>query len=485
MAIRKRIGVIGAGPAGAIAVDCLAQEHAFSIIRIFERREKAGGCWVQDPPTRIPEASDFTGLANRTADLPRPIPKDIPTYTRKSSQNRYAETSVYPYLEANIDSKVMEFSQEPIQETKSELSIKRHGPQTPFRHHSTIQKYVQSLLERESYQDMVEYNTTVERVEKIPERDVWRLTLRKEGPSGGWDYWWVEEFDAVLVANGHYTVPYIPYIDGLEDFAKAYPGSVEHSKAFRGVEKYKNKRVVVVGASVSGMDIATDLIGVARSPVHCVVRGRWHPYFGGSAFEHPLITKHPAVKYIESGNRTVFLEDGTSINEVDNIILGTGYSWTLPFLPDVPIRNNRVPDLYLHVFKRDDPTLIFIGAVAAGLTFKVYEWQSVLAARYLADRIELPSVEEQERWERDRVSYKGDGVPFTALYPDFEDYFETVRMLAGEPTAERPGRRLPKFDKGWVEKFQAGHRKRIDIWEKGNEITRAKLKTACHPQSRL
>jgi cation diffusion facilitator CzcD-associated flavoprotein CzcO len=41
----KRIAVIGAGPAGAIAVDALAQEQVFDQIRVFERREDAGGCW--------------------------------------------------------------------------------------------------------------------------------------------------------------------------------------------------------------------------------------------------------------------------------------------------------------------------------------------------------------------------------------------------------------------------------------------------------
>lgn len=41
----KRVAVIGAGPAGAIAVDALAQENAFDKIRVFERREKAGGLW--------------------------------------------------------------------------------------------------------------------------------------------------------------------------------------------------------------------------------------------------------------------------------------------------------------------------------------------------------------------------------------------------------------------------------------------------------
>lgn len=41
----KRVAVIGAGPAGAIAVDALAQEKTFDLIRVFERRERAGGCW--------------------------------------------------------------------------------------------------------------------------------------------------------------------------------------------------------------------------------------------------------------------------------------------------------------------------------------------------------------------------------------------------------------------------------------------------------
>jgi cation diffusion facilitator CzcD-associated flavoprotein CzcO len=41
----KSVAVIGAGPAGAIAVDALMQEKAFDVVRVFERQEKAGGCW--------------------------------------------------------------------------------------------------------------------------------------------------------------------------------------------------------------------------------------------------------------------------------------------------------------------------------------------------------------------------------------------------------------------------------------------------------
>ena len=232
--------------------------------------------------------------------------------------------------------------------------------------------------------------------------------------------------------------------------------------------------MVVVGASVSGMDIAVDLIPYAQLPIHTIVRGKWHPYFGGSAFDHPRIQKHPEIKRIDTTKdaRTVYFDDGRKIEDVDHIILGTGYQWSLPFLRDVEVRNNRLPGLYLHVFKRDDPTLAFIGAVAAGLTFKVYEWQAVLAARYLAGRIELPAMEVQKQWEDDRIASKGDGVPFTALYPDFEDYFETVRRLAGEPTSDGRGRRLPEFEKKWVQDFQNGHQRRIEWWEKQNKIAR-------------
>lgn len=40
------VAVIGAGPSGAIAVDALMQEKAFDVVRVFERQEMAGGCWV-------------------------------------------------------------------------------------------------------------------------------------------------------------------------------------------------------------------------------------------------------------------------------------------------------------------------------------------------------------------------------------------------------------------------------------------------------
>ncbi|KAG7286292.1 hypothetical protein NEMBOFW57_008600 [Staphylotrichum longicolle] len=466
----KRVAVIGAGPAGAIAIDALAQEKAFDLIRVFERlmdQELTIMLRIGDT-TRPGTLSNFAALADRTADAPLTIPEALPAQTLKSEQPRFAESSVYPYLETNVDGIPMEFSQEPFPTERSERSIAVHGANTPFRHWDVVRRYIQGLVERNGYQDFVSYNTTVERVEKVGAE--WKVTLRKEGQ--GKDYWWAEWFDAVVVASGHYWVPYIPAIDGLEAFEKARPGSVLHSKHFRGRDQFKGKRVVVVGASVSAADIAYDLAHTrtAQTPVHAITIGHAaNGYFGDGAFHHPRIQRHPSIARVEG--RTVHLVDGQRIPDVDHIIFGTGYSWTLPFLPDVAVRNNRVPELYQHVVWQRDPTLLFVGAVAAGLTFKVFEWQAVYAARLLAGRGTLPPLGEMRAWEEQRIKEKGDGARFSLVFPDFEEYFETLRRLAGEGE-DGVGRKLPRFRREWFRAFMEGHELRKEMWRRLNAKAR-------------
>lgn len=135
----------------------------------------------------------------------------------------------------------MSYSQEHIPEIRSQDSIDLHGPETPFRHHTVVRQFVEDLLNRNGYQDLVEYNTTVEKAVKDAKSGKWVVTLRRNGKAGKFDYWWTEEFDALVVASGHYSVPYIPNIKGLKEFAEAYPGSVEHTKGFRNPEKYRGK----------------------------------------------------------------------------------------------------------------------------------------------------------------------------------------------------------------------------------------------------
>ncbi|KAJ5594205.1 uncharacterized protein N7459_000413 [Penicillium hispanicum] len=469
----KSVAVIGAGPSGAIAVDALVQEKTFDVIRVFERQERAGGCWVSrdDAP---PPLRDFDRLAARTADAPLDIPEKLPCWTPAGCQDRFTDSPVYPGLETNVDAGVMSYSQEPIPAIRSQWSIDRHGPDTPFRHHAVIRQYIEDLFTKKGHHGLVQYHTTVERAVKPPGSQKWELTLRRRERHGGIpsDYWWTEQFDAVVVASGHYAVPYIPAIPGLKEFAARHPGSVAHTKHYRGPEKYRGKKVVTVGASVSAADTAVSLVGTAQAPIHAVVRGRYNAYFGDEAFRHPKILRRAPIAHITADSRTVHFEDGSSETDVDHLILGTGFTWTLPFLPQVPTRNNRVPDLYQHVFYRHDPSLVFVGALGAGLTFKVFEWQAVAAARVLAGRASLPPVAEQERWETARIAQKGDGPAFSVINPDFQTYFEDLRLLAGEPGENTPGRRLPPFDQTWVADFNAGHERRKKMWRRANQAAR-------------
>ncbi len=130
------------------------------------------------------------------------------------------------------------------------------------------------------------------------------------------------------------------------------------------------------------------------------------------------------------------------------------------------MRNNRVPDLYQHVVWQHDPTLLFVGAVAAGLTFKIFEWQAVYAASLLAGRGKLPPLAEMRKWEEERIKVKGDGAKFGLVFPDFEDYFDTLRELAGEGNGV--GRKLPKFKREWFRAFMDGHELRKEMWRRLN-----------------
>ena len=177
------------------------------------------------------------------ADPTVPIPSKFPSLTEKSEEiggleRRYAYTPMYPGLISNIEARVMAYSQEPLPE------VNQHGIPDPvapaLRTRYNVREYIESLLNRKGYSEFVEYNTTLELANKIEGK--WVLTLRKQLPGGQHDYWWQESFDNLVVASGHYSIPQFPTnIKGLEEFEEQHPGSVLHSKQYRGPKKYRGK----------------------------------------------------------------------------------------------------------------------------------------------------------------------------------------------------------------------------------------------------
>jgi hypothetical protein len=82
----------------------------------------------------------------------------------------------------------------------------------PFVPHHIPKQYVESYFSHHELDSSLSLSTTVEDVSiKNPNRtkEKWKLTLRKHDSVRQVDVWWEDEFDAVVFANGHYSVPFV------------------------------------------------------------------------------------------------------------------------------------------------------------------------------------------------------------------------------------------------------------------------------------
>jgi cation diffusion facilitator CzcD-associated flavoprotein CzcO len=172
------------------------------------------------------------------------IPSSFPCETEiseavNSAEARYSGTAVHEYLHSNLPPQTMCYTQEPIPEILSERTLAQYGSNAPFRHREVIRDWVEDIFVRGGGLDLVEFHTTVERAEK--RGDKWVLTLRKAAPGATKNIWWQEVFDALVVATGHFSIPYIPAIPGLVEYDERFPGRIKHSKHFRSVDEFAGK----------------------------------------------------------------------------------------------------------------------------------------------------------------------------------------------------------------------------------------------------
>ncbi|KAJ0110262.1 thiol-specific monooxygenase [Diaporthe amygdali] len=343
MAVKaRRVAVIGAGPSGAIATDALVKEQAFETIRVFDRHPVIGGTWAVPVPAELPAETPKSEAVN-------------------SHQLRYSDSAQHEHLHSNIIPEIMSYTQEPFPDQLSERTLRQYGQGAPFRHRETIRGWVENIFVKNGNDKFLELGTTVEKA--VKEGEEWVLTLRKEGP--GKDYWWREWFDALVVATGHYNVPWFPEIPGLAEYDERFPGKIIHSKHFRGAEKFRGKRVIVVGGSVSSHEVLHEILPTAQHPVYASIRGEPIAAFGWAPFKHPHVSVKKQINRLDPLTGKVSFADGTELNDVDHIVFGTGYTFSLPWLPHVQERISkayrRLPGVYQHTWDIEDPTLTFVG----------------------------------------------------------------------------------------------------------------------------
>lgn len=104
-----------------------------------------------------------------------------------------------------------------------------------YPHHTQVMNYLSELALQENLSSLIRYQTLVENVEY--KNDVWKVTVNNAQDGDRY----TEEFDAVVVATGHYAVPYVPDIPGLEELNKNRHIQILHSRDYRCPDEFKNK----------------------------------------------------------------------------------------------------------------------------------------------------------------------------------------------------------------------------------------------------
>lgn len=197
----------------------------------------------------------------------------------------------------------------------------------------------------------------------------------------------------VVAATGSFASPNRPPLPGLADFT----GRVVHSSEYRGPEGFAGRRVVVVGAGNSAVQIAHELSRLAevtivsRQPIRFLSQrplgvdlhdwlrasgiervplGRWRD--GDWAPKQPVLdhgTYRAAVAegrprwrpmFVELGPDHVRWDDGTTFG-VDVVILATGFAPSMPYLAGLGAVDDAHRPLHRGGLSRVHPGLGFVG----------------------------------------------------------------------------------------------------------------------------
>lgn len=353
-----------------------------------------------------------------------------------------------------------------------------------FPHHAQLLDYFRDYVSHFGLRDTITFNTRVEKAHRRTTDAKWEVTL-STGET--------RTYDALIVCNGHHWDPRWP-----DPYPGTFNGQQIHAHSYNDPFDpidMRGKRIVVVGAGNSAMDIASELsqrpiaeklfISMRRGvwvlpkymngkPADKTALPPWMPLglgrklakgailkavgrmesYGLPAPDHEPLTAHPsvsgefltrvgcgditpkpAIKAFE-GDAVRFTDD--SVEPVDVIVYATGYKISFPFFdqPEFkPDAANKFP-LWKRMMVPGVDNLFFMGLAQPLPTLVNFpEQQSKLVARFLAGHYVRPSVEAMRgQIEADERLYLGHfyDSPRHTIQVDFAHY---VRDLLKEIAA--------------------------------------------------
>ena len=344
------VAIIGSGPCG------------LSMLRAFQQAQEKGS----DTPNMVcyEKQSDWGGLWN---------------YSWRTGTDQYGDSvhnSMYRYLWSNGPKECLEFADYSFDEHFSK-------PIPSFPPREVLYDYILGRAKKANLKKYIKFDTTVINVIFNGSKfEITSLNKKKNLISR-------ENFDYLIVASGHFSVPFIPEYEGMNSF----PGRILHSHDFRDAEEFRNKDVVVLGSSYSAEDVALQCYKYGAKSV--TIGYRNNPM----GFKWPKGMKE--VFYLDrlEGKKAIF-KDGTE-QDADVIILCTGYLPHFPFLEEslkLKTRNRLYPPkLYKGIVWQDNHKLFYLGMQDQFHTFNMFDCQAWYARDVIMNKIKIPSNGEVEK----------------------------------------------------------------------------------------
>ena len=345
--MRKRVAIIGAGPSG------LAQLRAFQSaaakgaeipeVVCFERQSDWGGIW---------------------------------NYTWRPGTDEFGEPvhcSMYRYLWSNGPKECLEFA---------DYTFEEHfgRPIASYPPREVLWDYMKGRVEKAGVRNQIRFSTAVRAVKYCEESGNFSVNAHDLVD----DHHYVEEFDYVVVATGHFSTPNVPSFEGLARFN----GRVMHAHDFRDALEFKDKNILIIGTSYSAEDIGSQCYKYGAKSI--TVSHRTAPmgfHWPDNWQEVPILTR--------VDKNTCHFKDGSS-KKIDAIIMCTGYLHHFPFLPDelrLQTDNRLWPlGLYKGIFWEPNPKLMYLGMQDQFYTFNMFDAQAWYARDYMLGRIDVPDL---------------------------------------------------------------------------------------------
>lgn len=382
-----RVAVIGGGPAGLNILYWIkkleVEKRADLEIVCYEKAGKTGGVW---------------------------------NYTWRTGLDQHGEPvtgSMYRYLWTNAPAECYEYPNFTLDEHFG-TAVPSHMPREAWL------DYQRARLKSCNMEMNLRLNTVVRDVVYNEDTDNFTLSAKDLANNKVLQ---PETFSHVIVATGHFSTPNMAEVEGVDRFK----GRVMHSHDFRTPEEFAGKRVLVVGSSYSGEDIATQLLKFDAGKVVISCRSQLLNY------KWPVEEKPGLVKF--EGNNAIF-SDGTS-QEFDSVIMATGFIHHYPFLAE----NLRLtapntlypPGLYKGIVwtAAANSKLFYAGPQDLFYSLTLYDVTGCWIAKHFLGEISLPAREEMEKhWKswvekdksvarkfaEDRWAGKFQGVDFQTEY---------------------------------------------------------------------